>query len=161
MICIICSENAYTNKRMVCFTCLKPVCDRCFLSMEDKKCPNCRSEVYYPMVLRNYRAIIDLMNRNMDPICMLSNNSNCCSQDTFDLTSNGFGGHVFSCNNHSFTCINCCNKYSRSAAKLCGDCLQVHCNKCVVRIGDKNKCAKCQNIGEFGVFAVTVDTNQP
>lgn len=149
MECLVCSEVTEKEKRMVCLTCLKPTCIECFKGMETKVCPNCREKGFYPLKVSNHLALIGLMNRNMNPLCMLGDNQ--CSSEVLDIVDDGHGNKVFSCNRHSFGCINCCHKKSLYAVRVCDECRLVHCSSCIRRAEDRLLCFKCENRETFRI----------
>lgn len=152
MECLVCSEVTEREKRLVCVTCLKPTCVTCFAGLETKVCPNCREKVFYPLKVKNHNGLIRLMNRNMNPLCMIGDHQ--CSEEVLDLVDDGHGVAVFSCQRHSFDCINCCQRKSLYAVRVCEGCRLVHCNKCVRRLEDRILCFKCDNRESFRIPSV-------
>lgn len=163
MECIICSEVTRQEERLVCSKCLKPTCCQCFLEID--KCPNCRESKFYPLKIKNYRALTDMINRHINPLCTINGLSGLCdNNEVMDLVDDGASGNkVFSCTLHSFTCIECGQRYSKYGMRVCHDCLIVHCYICAkARSSMKILCNKCNNKRILnGFYLATPLSDQP
>lgn len=127
------------DTRVVCLGCLKPTCNTCFDSCENKVCGNCRGRDFLD---KDSQEFIFLFKDTLSRSCRLARSKHSkyateCSSNYYAWPTFDCDGFVLCCENHSFICGSCSapnkdvfHEIRKAWACKCGKltCMRYHCH---------------------------------